>query len=198
MLELDPNPYWTEFYSARPALKALAHDTVERLRLAEALTLLPERAQAAPDGQLALEQAWAQAVVANHHDFITGTSPDRVVESEQLPFLRGVAGRADAVLSRLTEHRRAPVASGFRRAMLACRQADGLLEIETPALRVVLAEEAGGCIVSVHDAGTGDYLLDGPSNDLISPSPPEADAGWRSCWISPGPSAAAREERSSS
>ena len=167
VIELDPNPYWTGFYSARPALKALAHDAVDRLRLAEAMAPLPENAQAAPDAQLALEQAWAQAVVANHHDFITGTSSDRVAETEQLPFLRGVAGRAEAVLTRLTEHRRAPVEPGSRQAMLACRQADGLLEIETPTLRVVLAEDAGGCIVSICDAGTGERLLDGPSNDLV-------------------------------
>ena len=38
-VELDPNPYWTGFYTARPALKERCWTLVDRLLLAERLAL---------------------------------------------------------------------------------------------------------------------------------------------------------------
>ncbi|MFN8036313.1 MAG: hypothetical protein U0V73_10295 [Acidimicrobiia bacterium] len=88
VLELDPNPYWTGFYSARPSLKQQAHDLVEALVDAEldADRAGPATRRAARDQ---LGPAWDVAVTANHHDFVTGTSPDRVHDREQVPWLDG-------------------------------------------------------------------------------------------------------------
>ena len=95
-LQLDPNPYWTGFYTSRPALKRRCRALVERLLLAERLAL-------AADGpaQAELQQLWWDAAVTNHHDFITGTSPDAVAEGEQWPWVERALARADALIRRL-------------------------------------------------------------------------------------------------
>ena len=54
VLQLDPNPYWTGFYTSRPSLKARAFRLSEQLVLAEKLSLLtvqpdqPMAARASP------------------------------------------------------------------------------------------------------------------------------------------------------
>ena len=87
VLELDPNPYWTGFYSARPAVKRKVHTLVSRLLARESAALASDGpaglAATAPE----LEPAWRVALASNHHDFVTGTSPDRVVAKEQDPWL---------------------------------------------------------------------------------------------------------------
>ncbi|HSR31849.1 MAG TPA: hypothetical protein VLY63_14895, partial [Anaerolineae bacterium] len=102
VLELDPNPYWTGFYTARPALKDSCYDLVDSLLLAERLALLPRNVGVEQDVARELEQAWWTAVVANHHDFITGTSPDRVVDGEQRPWLEEARTNVAATAARLT------------------------------------------------------------------------------------------------
>lgn len=94
---LDPNPYWSGFYSSRPRLKQAAADLVTELLALEALAVA-----AGDDGcGAALGDAWYTACVANHHDFVTGTSPDRVVRTEQLPWLYEARAAASAALARL-------------------------------------------------------------------------------------------------
>ena len=100
-LQLDPNPYWTGFYTSRPALKRRCRELVERLLLAERLAL-----QRGPDGRATdvgqeLEQLWWDAAVTNHHDFITGTSPDAVADGEQWPWVERAMARAEALVERL-------------------------------------------------------------------------------------------------
>ncbi|MCD6400379.1 MAG: hypothetical protein J7L73_00475, partial [Anaerolineales bacterium] len=100
VLELDPNPYWTGFYTSRPTLKRRCRNLVDDLLLAEKLSFLPENNGADETISQEIEDAWWQAVVSNHHDFITGTSPDRVVEEEQIPWLTQAADSVDAVIDR--------------------------------------------------------------------------------------------------
>jgi len=102
VLELDPNPYWTGFYTARPVLKKQCRELVEELLLAEQLSFLPENLGAEQAISEELEEAWWSAVVSNHHDFITGTSPDRVVEEEQIPWLERATTTARMITHRLT------------------------------------------------------------------------------------------------
>ncbi len=96
-LALDPNPYWTGFYTSRPALKRKAHELVDRLLLAERLAL------AAGDEGIRdeLAEAWWAAATANHHDFITGTSPDKVAYGEQHPLLEQATKAAGVAIARL-------------------------------------------------------------------------------------------------
>jgi len=42
VLQLDPNPYWTGFYTSRPVLKKHCYELVDNLLAAEKLSFLPE------------------------------------------------------------------------------------------------------------------------------------------------------------
>ena len=108
-MTLDPNPYWMGFYASRPEAKRRANRIVRKLVIAEKLTVLPARAvtaaaAGAPDEtEIArdLRKAWDLTVMSNHHDFITGTSPDRIWRAEQQPWLEQAEGLADDALARI-------------------------------------------------------------------------------------------------
>ena len=168
VIELDPNPYWTGFYTSRPALKARAHRLVDELRRAEYLAFLPENSSSAASLNQDLDPAWWTAAVSNHHDFITGTSPDRVVEQEQIPWLE----KAQAIVSEKIQQL-AP--AGLRaRLRLGSTQLpewlghDGRIEIRTPHYVVEVDENVGGAIVRAEGSDGRTALVDGLSNDLVS------------------------------
>jgi hypothetical protein len=167
VIDLDPNPYWTGFYTSRPTLKKKCHETVELLLMAEILAMLPDNAGQDRAVAAELEEAWWDAVVANHHDFITGTSPDRVVEAEQEPWLDRAADTARAAVARLAPH----IQSDEREKLPQppeWRSHGGRIEVRTAHYVVELDDEAGGCIVSARHPVSGRTLLRGPSNDLVS------------------------------
>lgn len=174
LIELDPNPYWTGFYGSRPALKKRCHALVDELLLAEALSCLPENSQAAQKLPEDLERAWWTAALANHHDFITGTSPDRIVDEEQVPWLEGALQVSSEKIEQLApgqENLDALSASPCRPEggdLPRWSREHGRLRVQTPYYTVVLAEEAGGSIVRAEDPTSGTLLLEGVSNDLIS------------------------------
>ncbi len=150
VLEVDPNPAWMGFYASRPELKTRHTRAARRLLAAER-----EDAHAmAPRNELA--HAWELLALSNHHDFITGTSPDRVVDGEQLPWL----ARAEALL---------PTPASVTRAeppAPRCVRAGQLLRVETPHCALTFSEERGGCLVSFQDA-RGRELLRGLGLDLV-------------------------------
>jgi hypothetical protein len=168
VLELDPNPYWTGFYTSRPALKERCYDLVDRLLLAERLALRPE--SDADSGAIAseLQDAWWTAAVSNHHDFITGTSPDRVVEDEQLPWLEEARDTASAVVARLVPSAHRPEGQPAAGDRVAWRYQDDILYVQTAHYAIELAREAGGGIRRVSSLTSGQVLLDDLSNDLVS------------------------------
>jgi hypothetical protein len=166
-VELDPNPYWTGFYTARPTLKQRCRDLVDNLLLAEKLALQPEHLGADGARALGIEEAWWRAVVSNHHDFITGTSPDRIVEEEQVPWLEQAAETVDAVIARLTPPLPAPAVAATAARPLWARQ-DGRIRIQTAHYDIELAEDVGGAIVGLRERSTGFPLFTNISNDLIS------------------------------
>jgi len=100
-LTFDPNPTFSGFYSSRPTLK---HEYAELLRTlldGERLVVSSEVRSRAPglwrETNQRLRRAWWLAASADHHDFITGTSPDRVLRKEQLPWIRQARASADSV-----------------------------------------------------------------------------------------------------
>ncbi len=167
VLELDPNPYWTGFYTARPTLKRRCHRLVSRLLLAEKLALLPENHEMAASIAVELEDPWWTAATSNHHDFITGTSPDRVVEEEQIPWLEQATARVEKVIARLAPTPPAPTDTRSGDGPPAW-QRDDKIRIETAFYDVELDERAGGAIVVLREHDTGTPLLTDISNDLIS------------------------------
>jgi len=180
VVNLDPNPYWTGFYAARPLLKQQCRSLVDKLLLAESLSFLPGNKGAEKTISADLEKPWWTAVVSNHHDFITGTSPDRVVEEEQIPWLDQAEEVTDAVLAGLQTsggYETSPVKQGKQKkpgntGELSWTREDGLVRITTPFHEVVLGENKGGGILSLTARGSGviagQALLSGVSNDLVS------------------------------
>jgi hypothetical protein len=171
VLELDPNPYWTGFYTSRPSLKKRCHELVDLLLLAERLALLPENRGAEQTIAQDLEDAWWDAVVSNHHDFITGTSPDYVVHHEQQPWLERAAATTSAAITRLTPD---TCRAGHQRPAInqvelpEWRSRGGRIEVHTPYYAVEISEDAGGGIIRGWCPATGSPLLTGISNDIVS------------------------------
>jgi hypothetical protein len=167
VLALDPNPYWTGFYTARPSLKELCYDLVDQLLLAEQLALLPQNAGAEQDIAGELADAWWTAAVANHHDLITGTSPDRVVEQEQRPWLERATTIASGAVKRLTPPAEAGTSNHASAGDVEWSQLDDRVRVQTPRYSVELAGEMGGGILRAETAA-GQCVLTAVSNDLVS------------------------------
>ncbi|MCK5736376.1 MAG: hypothetical protein KAH21_07855, partial [Spirochaetaceae bacterium] len=170
VVNLDPNPYWTGFYSARPVLKKQCRNLVDNLLQAESLSLLPQNSGAEKTILTDLQEPWWTAVVSNHHDFITGTSPDDVVEGEQIPWLEGAAEITEGVLARL--HSSLPESISEKEpeetGLPSWTKGDEGIRVKTSYYEVILSESDGGGIVSLKSRDGGITLLKGISNDLVS------------------------------
>jgi hypothetical protein len=176
-IALDPNPYWMGFYATRPAAKRRCNRIVRKLVLAEKLTAIPpagpcpeDRGGTArsADEQQALREAWDLAVLSNHHDFITGTSPDRIWQQEQLPWLVRAEGLADCVLRRAS-CAPAEAAAGAPAGPPIWRRDGGRIAVASDDYRLVVDEARGGCVVELA-ARRGEVwhdLLRGPANDAV-------------------------------
>jgi hypothetical protein len=150
-LELDPNPYWMGCYATRPEVKIRCGRVTRKLKRAEALAVSD------PICQMKLREAWNLLVLSNHHDFITGTSPDRIWKLEQRPWLQ----KSEAIVDQVKTGA-APAVS----KPPIWRLAAGRLEVRSRHYRVQLSEQVGGCITSFQDA-SGRELLAAPANDLV-------------------------------
>ena len=166
-LELDPNPYWTGFYTARPALKARCHELVEKLTLAESLALQLEEGDARTMVNHLLQEAWWTAAVSNHHDFITGTSPDRVVYQEQVPWLERAAESVKRAIELTAPDVQAAPAMEMKQSMPTWTRHADRIEIRTAHYILELDQAAGGAIVRAENPQTGDPLLAGAGNELV-------------------------------
>lgn len=167
VLQMDPNPYWTGFYTSRPALKERCYNLVDRLMLAERLSLLSGNERVAKTLEKGLSEAWWDAVASNHHDFITGTSPDAVVNNEQIPMLEKAIQVADAAVRQLFPSAQSPEVKSAPAMSPEWHGQSGKIEVYTPYYAIELSEVAGGCIVRAWHPKTSELLLAGLSNDLI-------------------------------
>ncbi len=165
-LPLDPNPYWMGFYSSRPEMKQRAGRLTRDLIRAE--SALAPSAEYEKDPAIAreLDAAWETAAVSNHHDFITGTAPQRVWVKEQRPMLEQAQARADALL------RKARAVSGAEPettpgALPRWSRSGGRVTVETRWYVIELEEAAGGCITHWTDPESGRAMLAGLGNDLV-------------------------------
>ncbi len=168
---LDPNPNFMGFYFSRPKLKKDCRDLVSTLLTAEKLSFLagPDAVGAREPGGKAA-RAWEMAVVTNHHDFVTGTSPDRVYEKEQVPWV----ARANLLAREALEDSLAAVpdrqgapAAGLPGPCPAWSLEGGVLKVESPHYSVELDARTGGCMTSYIDIAVGRQVLSGPGNDLL-------------------------------
>lgn len=177
-LSLDPNPYWMGFYASRPEAKRLCKEISRRLVLTERLAAVPQAMPAGgangvpaarhdPSVIRRARAAWDDVVVSNHHDFITGTSPDRVWRKEQQQMLQLAEARSVAALERIkTGWPQAPSTPPAEPPRWTL--ADGALDVTTSHYRLRITEEHGGCIVNLRAGDGGPELLSGPANDLVA------------------------------
>jgi len=167
-LSLDMTPYWMGFYSARPEMKQRCKKIVNDLVTAEKLLASSEDPQVLQEHADTLESAWETAVLTNHHDFIPGTSPDRVWRKEQRPWLIDAQKRVDRVMEKAV--RVSPVTPPPtpepRTPEWTLRK--GRLRVQSDHYVIEIAESSGGCIRRWLDPATGEELLAGPGNDAVT------------------------------
>jgi len=165
-LQLDPNPYWTGFYATKPVMKQILNKLSRDLVSAEKL-LCMEKGGAGFDPELVKEfqTVWYKIAMTNHHDFITGTSPDRVWKKEQKPWLMESRRLADGIIAKCSSGK----SSSHEPAGYPPKwQKQGAKHIvETDLYKIALDENSGACMTSWIDKRTGSELLQGPGNDLV-------------------------------
>jgi hypothetical protein len=168
-LELDMNPYWMGFYSARPEMKKRCKKLCQDLILGEKLlSAIDDEAAAALGVEGELDLAWETLAVSNHHDFITGTSPDKIWEEEQRPWLITAQAKAQSVINRASVLHGISSLSTAKAKPPSWNLADGKLVVESPYYRMQLDADSGGCITQWTDLDSGTALLAGPGNDIVS------------------------------
>ncbi len=165
VLEFDPNPYWTGFYSSRPELKRSQRRLVDELLAteAEAVAAGPLTAtRAAAD----LAEPWWKAVIGNHHDFVTGTSPDRVVRKEQEPWMRSALAEAERVASGLEVRPADEPSAATIEDPATYEWVVDMLKVTSGALNATIDPAQGGCITEI--ALNGRTVLSGRGADLVA------------------------------
>ncbi len=183
-IELDPNPYWMGFYATRPELKSRARDLGRRLLAVDArearATLAGDDAEEMPIGR---RQAWWTAVTSNHHDFVTGTAPDRVARGEQATWLASAIDATPWPDLPVSDDLRGPddnTGGGGPEAAdpnpLTVHHDGPLLVVVAPWGTATFDRRRGGALVGLTDA-TGQERLAAPSLELRA----YADSGglWR-------------------
>jgi hypothetical protein len=175
VLSVDPNPYWMGFYASRPELKQRSTRLTRELLLAEALSALKP---AKPPLEAALREGWLNLVLMNHHDAITGTSPDRISHGEHRDWLdnaEAAAGKALALsVDEVDDDGAPPPEEPPAAARGACWRGREL-QIQTAHHRLTFSKERGGCLTSLVFDGV--EQLRGLGLDLVA----YADEGglWR-------------------
>lgn len=86
-----PTPYWMGFYTSRVSNKQMHYSTVKNL-LASEILLSVARGFNLDAGVTNedIKSVWNLTAPTTHHDFITGTATDYVVQGEQIPILQNI------------------------------------------------------------------------------------------------------------
>lgn len=174
-LSLDPNPYWTGFYTSRPSLKKRAHVLLNGLMMVEGniLRMMPVTQARSPASDIKLpdlSDAWWSLATANHHDFITGTSPDRVVANDQVPMLDRAINQVRASLASIQVEDGLEVSTvvQYTTSILPVWERQGdKIRVTTPYYAVEFDQTAGGTITRAWNPNTGVKFLEGFSNELV-------------------------------
>jgi alpha-mannosidase len=103
--QIDPSNFWTGYFGSRPELKLLQARASRDLGAAETVSSLLRLGAVTGSAALdsldaSIDQVWNILAPSSHHDFVTGTSPDRVYKMEQLPMLSLAAGLARDIYHR--------------------------------------------------------------------------------------------------
>jgi hypothetical protein len=163
VLSVDPNPYWMGFYASRPELKQRSTRITRTLLLAEALSALkPEK----PPLEAALREGWLNLVLMNHHDAITGTSPDRISHGEHREWLARAEVAAAEALALSADGGSPSPPEQESTAARGVRWRGQALQIQTAHHRLTFSKERGGCLTSL--VMDGEEQLGGLGLDLVA------------------------------
>lgn len=166
-LTLDPTPHWMGFYFSRPWLKEQCRATAARLVAAEKLYFKTGVNPAAdPDAKHRWRRAWDVSVFTNHHDFITGTSTNRVYKGEQI----GLVKEASLLSVKLIDN--AAARAGVKDEVVKTSPPDwalteDLLTIASPYYLIYIDRAQGGCITSWIDVRSKREVVASASNDVL-------------------------------
>lgn len=174
VFELDPNPYWTGFYASRPELKRAHRRLVDTLAATEAEAVaasIQDDPAVAERTAAKVSEAWWTAATANHHDFVTGTSPDRVVRKEQEPWLHTALARVESVAETTSAIAQSTRTNGggtrvSNSGSVTATWESDVLRVRTGVLEAVIDPARGGCLTAVHI--DGNRVLDGIGADLVA------------------------------
>ncbi len=166
-LEIDPNPYWTGFYTSRPLLKKQCKNLVDKLILTEKLSFLPGNSDINKKINSKLKEPWWQAVTSNHHDFITGTSPDKVVEEEQMYEVVKATNSVDLILKQIKINNFLTEKEQKKDNSMIVNQKSAKIYIKTKFFEIELSKKFG-TILSIKNIANKTIWINDISNNLIS------------------------------
>jgi hypothetical protein len=166
LVEMDLLPYWTGFYTSRPALKHVCHQTIARLQALET-EILMEKSHDQDTRISQVEDLWQDALVSNHHDFITGTAPDKVVEAEQVPLLQNILVRSQSLAKDQDVKRKIAAPKVTKQILPVWDRRGGRIVVRARNFTAEFDEDMGGCLTTVHGIGNGSGFLEPGSADLV-------------------------------
>jgi len=105
-IPLDSSNFWTGYFAGRIQLKINHNSAVNHLLAAETAATLLRAMSNFSSAYLdaidaAIATAWETLIPSTHHDYVTGTSPDNIYWSEQLPMSELVLEESRQVLQKL-------------------------------------------------------------------------------------------------
>jgi hypothetical protein len=160
VLAADPNPYWMGFCATRPEVKQRPTRIARMLLLAEKLSATQHRHEPL---EQCLRDAWNTLILTNHHDYIPGTSPDRVWEAEQRPWLDAAEAAAARALKLVAPN---AVPGEVSAPGVKVLRVGDEIHVRTEHYRFTLSLSRGGCLTSF--VGAGGELLGGLGFDLVA------------------------------
>jgi alpha-mannosidase len=201
----DPTPYWTGFYASRPLLKTMHYAATRALLAAEVFGALTDgigrsdarmwSEQVAARTQ-ALHQIWAVLVPSNHHDFVTGTSPDLVYQGEQAPRLSDALTQAEAQRDQALDELAAAIAAPDRDGEQAVAVFNALGFGRTGLVELTAASVDPSSVVRTDTADGGAVQRSAEGGLLFAAAAPSF--GYATAYLRPGsPAAAASDEGAS-
>ncbi len=193
-LQVDLTPYYMGFYGSRAAVKLGARDAARPFFMAETFaTALGAAGQAVT---LSAAPQLKLLTRADHHDFITGTSADPVVSTEQVPLLAAAQAAAQAELGKVAAAiaARVPIQASAVGRVLALNGA-GVAQSDVATFQLPIT---GGVVPPLHALADGKAV---PLEVVGAPLPTDTTAtirlgltalppfSWRAIDLLPGAAA---------
>jgi hypothetical protein len=193
------SPYFMGFYGSRPDVKRGVRDAARPFFVAETFAVA-----LGADGTTIMQAASPTLEIlarTDHHDFVTGTSADPVVASEQRPFLANARDAGNKAVSAIAAAlaKRIPMASGATQRVVMLNASS----VTRSDVAEVIVPITAGVAPSLHAvSGSGSSAVSIPLELVTTPAPTDTTAtlrlaatdvppfSWRAIDLLPGADAA--------